>query len=183
MPSSVRTGSLKRWRHYLLNSKDDRTWSPEENKRLLSLHSTHLNKWKFIATLLPGRTGGQVKNQFFNIIRTLLRKAFKMTFKRSDSLVVSEIKPKVISDIVNRTVTAVAPKPTAPTDNRTIKDYLMEFVGAKNNSDTDFARAKEVLLAIKVLMKDTKFVHKRRVSGQEGNCSDRRRQRSTGPPS
>lgn len=79
-----------------------------------------------------------------------------MTFKRSDSLIVSEIKPKVISDIVNRTVGQVVPNSTGPPDNRTVKEYLMEFVSAKNNSETDFARAKEVLLAIKFLMKETK---------------------------
>lgn len=83
-----------------------------------------------------------------------------MTFKRSDSLVVSEIKPKVISDIVNRTVAAVAPRPHGPPDTRSVKEYLLEFVGAKNNSETDFARAKEVLLAIKTLMKDTKWDYK-----------------------
>ena len=156
MPSSVRTGSLKRWRHYLLNSKEDRSWSPEENKQLLALHSIHLNKWKHIATLLPGRTGGQVKNQFFNIIRTLLRKAFKMSFKRSDSLVVSEIKPKVISDIVNRTVGQVAPREGQAPDTRSIKDFLLELVNGGWTGDAEFVRAREVLMTIKHLMKDTK---------------------------
>lgn len=154
--NSAKTGGIKRWRHYLLNSKEDRSWGPEENKQLLALHSVHLNKWKYIATLLPGRTGGQVKNQFFNIIRTLLRKAFKLTFKRSDSLVVSEIKPKVISDIVNRSVSSVAPGLPGPSDHRTVKDFLMDFVGGKNSVDKDSGRVREVLLAIKSLMKDTK---------------------------
>lgn len=157
--SSARIGSLKRWRHYLLNSKEDRSWSVDENKRLLALHSIHLNKWKHIATLLPGRTGGQVKNQFFNIIRTLLRKAFKMSFKRSDSLVVSEIKPKVISDIVNRTVGQIAPREDQTPDSRSIKDFLLELVNGGCSGDAEFFRAREVLINIKRLMKDTKWAY------------------------
>lgn len=156
IPSSARTGALKRWRHYLHQSKEGRAWTPEENKALLSLHSTHLNRWKQIAALLPGRTGGQVKNQFFNIIRTLLRKAFKMTFKRSDSLVVSEIKPKVISEIVNRTVGQIAPRDGQPSDGRTVKDYLLDFVGGHLSAESEMGRAREVLTSIKRLMKDTK---------------------------
>ena len=50
---------------------------------------------------LQNRSSGQVKNQFFNIVRTLLRKAFKKCFKTSNTVIVSEIKPKVLSEIVN----------------------------------------------------------------------------------
>lgn len=154
--SNARTGQLKRWRHYLHHAKEGCAWTPEENKALLSLHSAHLNHWKQIAALLPGRTGGQVKNQFFNIIRTLLRKAFKKTFKRADSLVVSEIKPKVISDIVNRTVGQIAPRDGQPSDPRTVKEYLLDFISDRLGSDTELGRPREVLTAIKRLMKDTK---------------------------
>lgn len=156
LQTNARTGSLKRWRNYLRTQKEGRQWTPEENKALLALHSVHLNRWKQIASVLPGRTGGQVKNQFFNIIRTLLRKAFKMTFKRSDCLVVSEIKPKVISDIVNRTISQILPTDSSKPDTRTVKDYLLDFVNGKLISELETVKARTVLAAIKQFMKDTK---------------------------
>jgi len=121
----------------------EKNWSADENKLLLELHSTHLNRWKLIAAHVPGRLGGQVKNQFFNIVRTLLRKAFKLGFRRCETLTVSEIKPKVLSEIVNKNLGHFLPNLGAMAGT-TIKQFLLD--------ETGFRQASQILKTIKESM-------------------------------
>ena len=62
-----RTGKQIRDR-YLNNLNpdiDDKEWTPEEDNMLLYLYYTWGKKWSKIATCLPGRSEGQVKNRFY----------------------------------------------------------------------------------------------------------------------
>jgi len=47
-------------------------WSAEEDERLISLLREVGNRWSLIATHLPGRTEGQVKNRFYSCIKKRL---------------------------------------------------------------------------------------------------------------
>jgi hypothetical protein len=47
-------------------------WSAEEDDRLISLLREVGNRWSLIATHLPGRTEGQVKNRFYSCIKKRL---------------------------------------------------------------------------------------------------------------
>jgi hypothetical protein len=47
-------------------------WSAEEDDRLISLLKEIGNRWSLIATHLPGRTEGQVKNRFYSCIKKRL---------------------------------------------------------------------------------------------------------------
>jgi hypothetical protein len=48
-------------------------WSPEEDERLVKLLKEVGNRWSLIATHLPGRTEGQVKNRFYSYIKKRLQ--------------------------------------------------------------------------------------------------------------
>jgi hypothetical protein len=47
-------------------------WSAEEDERLITLLREIGNRWSLIATHLPGRTEGQVKNRFYSCIKKRL---------------------------------------------------------------------------------------------------------------
>ena len=137
-------------------------WTSDENKLLLQLHSTYMSKWKLISSFFSGRTGGQVKNQFFNIIRTLLRKALKISFRRYESFVVSEIKPKVLSEIVNKQIGHFI-RNAGQWTTVSVKNFLLEFVSQKWIDSTIFTQAKNVLQSIKIHMIETKFINEQRL--------------------
>jgi len=48
-------------------------WSAEEDERLIHLLKEVGNRWSLIATHLPGRTEGQVKNRFYSCIKKRLQ--------------------------------------------------------------------------------------------------------------
>lgn len=50
-------------------------WTPEEDQMLLCLYYQVGHKWSKIATYLPGRTEGQVKNRFYSHIKKKLNGA------------------------------------------------------------------------------------------------------------
>lgn len=69
-----RTGKQIRDR-YLNKLKPDikkADWTPEEDRALLGLYYQIGHKWSKIATYLPGRTEGQVKNRFYSHIKKKL---------------------------------------------------------------------------------------------------------------
>jgi hypothetical protein len=58
-------------------------WSAEEDERLISLLRTVGNRWSLIATHLPGRTEGQVKNRFYSCIKKRLSGSQSQSFSTS----------------------------------------------------------------------------------------------------
>jgi hypothetical protein len=48
-------------------------WTPQEDERLIALLQKIGNRWSLIATHLPGRTEGQVKNRFYSCIKKRLQ--------------------------------------------------------------------------------------------------------------
>lgn len=105
-----------------------------------------------IATFMKGRTGSQVKNQFFNIVRTLMRKAFKHCFKKSEGVAVSDIKPKVLSEIVNKQLIFFN-QAWNPNGSTNVKHFLIDFVARKLWCDeSQFQEAREILQTIKDYM-------------------------------
>ena len=150
--NSVKIGVLKRWKHYLSNSKSNKAWTLENNQQLLNLHTTYLNKWKQIANNFVGKTGGQVKNQFFNIIRTLLRKAFKSCFQSKETTFVAEIKPKVLSEIANTRIDQFVPMDCVFC-GMTIKEFLVQYVNGAFENESNSGQAKNLISMIKTFIK------------------------------
>ena len=141
-------------------------WNSQDNAALLSLHSLHHSKWKLIASFLQNRTGSQTKNQFFNIIRTLLRKAFKIVFQRTEIFVVSQIKPKVLSEIVNQPLSVLLKRPNSFRDI-TVKTFLVDFVSKKYLDNPLFKESREILIAIKFKLLSVKFYNQSRLRFQQ----------------
>jgi len=65
-------------------------WSAEEDERLISLLKEVGNRWSLIATHLPGRTEGQVKNRFYSCIKKRLQLSGAISQSDSISRNVSE---------------------------------------------------------------------------------------------
>jgi len=64
-------------------------WSPEEDERLVALCREVGNRWSLIATHLPGRTEGQVKNRYYSYIKKRLQPNGTLS-QTSDSRNISE---------------------------------------------------------------------------------------------
>ena len=64
----VKTRSAKqcreRWSGMLSPSLTRQAWTPEEDARLLELHSKFGNKWSAIATMMPGRSRIGLRNRW-----------------------------------------------------------------------------------------------------------------------
>jgi hypothetical protein len=58
-------------------------WNPAEDQLLLSLYYQIGNKWSKIATYMPGRTEGQVKNRFYSHVKKKLLKLDSSDFPES----------------------------------------------------------------------------------------------------
>jgi len=81
-----RTGKQIRDR-YLNNLRPDiknGNWTIEEDTLLIHLSYTIGHKWSKIATYLPGRTEGQVKNRFYSHIKKKVLKDDAMKFEHMD---------------------------------------------------------------------------------------------------
>jgi len=65
-------------------------WSAEEDERLISLLREVGNRWSLIATHLPGRTEGQVKNRFYSCIKKRLSGSQSQTISFTTSPQVDE---------------------------------------------------------------------------------------------
>ena len=150
---------LKRLKYFLNSQKGKIKWTSLENEKLLALQSIHLNKWKIIAGQFTGKTGGQIKNQFFNLIRTLLRKAFKIMFKKSETGVISEIKPKVLSDLVNRRLESFMDD-MDQMSKVSVKDFLADFVSKKWVDGVMCNNSKRVLEKLRWYMLKLKYFKK-----------------------
>ncbi|KAF7092700.1 hypothetical protein CFC21_095158 [Triticum aestivum] len=61
-----------RWTNYLRPNIKRGTFTDDEEKTIIHLHSIHGNKWSAIATHLPGRTGNFIKNYWNTNLRKKL---------------------------------------------------------------------------------------------------------------
>ena len=164
--NSARTGGLNSWTHHLSPDAADHPWTPQDNAALLALHSLHHSRWKLIASQLSRRTGAQTKNQFFNLVRTLLRKAFKRVFQRTETFLVAQIKPRVLSAIANQPLSVLFSSPDR-LNQVTVKDFLVGFVDNKWAGDSFFAHAKEVLCVLKSKLLSIKFPNQPQLPSQQ----------------
>lgn len=100
--NNVKKGFVNRWFQHLNPDLSNDKWTQDSNKLLLDYHSKYGNKWKLIATKFVGRTDNAIKNQFFSIIRKGLRKASKVAGNTITSEAINSIKPKILSDFLNK---------------------------------------------------------------------------------
>lgn len=75
-------------------------WSKEDNQKLFKLQKSLKSHWKKISENFIGRTDNSIKNQFFSVVRKALRKICKVLGKATNTIVVSRIKPKVLSEFL-----------------------------------------------------------------------------------
>ncbi len=92
----------ERWMHQLDPELNKEKWTQEENLKLFQFHNKIGNQWKKISEQFPGRTDNAIKNNFFSLIRKSLRTACKVLGKVSNTAMVNQIKPKVLSDFITR---------------------------------------------------------------------------------
>ena len=120
--SSVVSGALISWLQHLNPDICNYKWTPSDSCLLLELQTRYGTQWKQIAEFFLGRTDNQIKNQFFSIIRKILRQASKVLEMRSITLKVNTIKPKEIAEVMNHPVNSSDGK-----GDETIKEYLCRF--------------------------------------------------------
>ncbi|KAF5732154.1 putative myb [Tripterygium wilfordii] len=75
-PAAGRVGKQcrERWHNHLRPNIKKDSWSEEEDRMLIDIHSAIGNKWAEIAKRLPGRTENSIKNHWNATIRSLYSK-------------------------------------------------------------------------------------------------------------
>ena len=69
VPGRTRKQCRERYCNHLDPKINKKSWSPEEDKILLQLHSQFGNRWSLIKTYLPGRTANSIKNRYTSRIK------------------------------------------------------------------------------------------------------------------
>jgi len=113
------SGLLISWLQHLNPEICIERWSMADSCLLLDLQTRYGTQWKLIAEFFPGRTDNQIKNQFFSIIRKVLRKASKILEMNSITSKVNTIKPKVMAEVMNHSVSS-----NGTEGEESIKEYL-----------------------------------------------------------
>jgi hypothetical protein len=118
----------ERWLQHLCPGIVVGDWSDKDKELLLNLQSRYCNQWKIITEFFPGRTDNQIKNQFFSIIRKMLRKACKFLQLGMKSAGITLIKPRVMAEVANH------PMPYAHADSpaETVKEFLYRHFSGLN---------------------------------------------------
>ena len=106
------------------------------------------NNWKGIATQLVNRSGNQTKNQFFNLIRVLLRKAFKVCFEQKEQIAIANIRPSFLSNLIRMPLSQF--KPYQSTNlNITVRQFLKNVSEDKLDDEWSLADAQKTMISIK----------------------------------
>ena len=90
----------ERYHHQLDPNLKKKKFTTEENKKLFSLNKKLGSKWKQIALNFKGRTDNCIKNNFFSLIRKSLRDASKVLGNSCNSLLINQIRPKILADFL-----------------------------------------------------------------------------------
>lgn len=96
-----------RWTKNLTPDLNKEKWGADDLNRLFAAYAQTGNKWCKIAESFEGRTDNCIKNQFFSCIRKALRfimKASNQKLSFSCTKAVNEVKPKVLSQFIDKTV-------------------------------------------------------------------------------
>ena len=92
----------ERWLNILNPNLDTSSLSDNDIVKLFDLHQRHQNQWRKIASYFPGKTDNLIKNKFFALTRKALRLASKLVDRPNSTQWVNSLKPKVISDLMDR---------------------------------------------------------------------------------
>lgn len=156
----------ERWTNYVSPAVVDDEWTPEDNLRLLQLHSTHSNHWKDIAPKFPGRTDNCVKNQLFSILRKALRKLSRHFLKDEMVLPINEIKPKIVTDFLRSKIPTPPGSPKAPRLTFATMRDLVEYFVEKRMNETALDLTPEQEEAVGQCFRriyDMKWAHQRKI--------------------
>lgn len=83
-----------------------------------------------------------------------------MSFKKCETFTVSEIKPKVLSEIVNKTVKLFCPE-ECEFSHMSVKQFLIEFVKENRVEDEKFEICVNIMANLKEILLSAKFFKKR----------------------
>jgi hypothetical protein len=104
LPKNVGKGLVTRWLQNTKPKASPHEWNQNTNKALFEYHSQLGNRWSEISSKFSGCSETDVKNQFYSIIRKALRKGSKLCGGTQNSTDINLIKPKVLSDFMNRII-------------------------------------------------------------------------------
>lgn len=107
--------------------KKDQNWSKDNLKKIFNYYLEFGSQWTIIASKFKGQTDNTVKNRFFSLLRKALRKMVRLLRNKlniSYTKIINQIKPKVLTTLLERTITLETEKGN---EKMEIIDIVKEF--------------------------------------------------------